>query len=288
MSTKNILITGADGQLGSGLRKAAVLFPQHRFVFANRDTLNIADEKAVNDFFFANYITACVNCAAYTAVDKAEQERQIAEDINASAVGYLAAAAKQNGAAFIHISTDYVFNGLGTSPYKPNDATDPVNFYGATKLHGEQKAIAENPDSIIIRTAWVYSSFGNNFVKTMMRLMKDKETIGVVADQKGSPTYAADLAAAIMQIICTENFVPGIYHYTNSGETTWFGFAQEIAKLINSSCIVNPITTGQYPTPAKRPAYSVLDTKTMTDTFDVVIPEWQDSLKKCIANLEGR
>ena len=282
---KKILVTGAAGQLGSELRELSGLFPQYHFLFTGKHELDITDKDAVNLFFSEHIISTCINCAAYTAVDKAEQEKERATAINASAPGFLAKACKKNNAAFIHISTDYVFNGTAEKPYRPEDKTDPVNFYGFTKLEGEQNVSAENKDAIIIRTAWVYSSYGNNFVKTMLRLMKEKESIGVVADQKGTPTYAADLAAAIMLIVDNKNLIPGIYHYTDNGTTTWYGFAKEIAALTRSACIINPLTTDQYPTPAKRPARSVLDKEKIIRTFHVIVPEWRESLKKCIVKL---
>jgi dTDP-4-dehydrorhamnose reductase len=279
---KVILITGAQGQLGREFQALRESYPQYHFLFAGRNELQIADEDSVNIFFSTNVIDVCVNCAAYTAVDKAEQERELATSVNATAVGYLAKACKKYNSQFIHISTDYVFDGKATSPYKPDEKTNPVNFYGQTKLEGEINAFKKNENSIIIRTAWVYSSFGNNFVKTMMRLMKEKESIGVVNDQRGAPTYAADLAAAIMQIINKNNFVAGIYHYSNFGNISWFDFAKEIAEQINTACIVNPISTAQFPTPAARPAYSVLDTEKISSTFVLQINGWKESLRKCI------
>jgi dTDP-4-dehydrorhamnose reductase len=282
MPTKTILITGAQGQLGQEFQVLKDSYPQYHFLFAGRNQLQIAYENSVNNYFSTNKIDVCVNCAAYTAVDKAEQERELATSVNAIAVDYLAKACKKYNSQFIHISTDYVFDGKATSPYKPNDKTNPVNFYGQTKLEGELNAVKVNPASIIIRTAWVYSSFGNNFVKTMMRLMNERESIRVVNDQRGAPTYAADLAAAIMQIIDRNNFLPGIYHYSNFGNITWFDFAKEIADQINTTCIVSPITTTQFPTPAARPAYSVLDTAKISSTFGLEINGWKESLRKCI------
>ncbi len=279
---KTILITGAQGQLGCEFQALQASFPKYHFLFAGRNELQIADEISINNYFSNNNIDVCVNCAAYTAVDKAEQERELATSVNATAVGYLAKACKIYNTQFIHISTDYVFDGTATTPYKPEDKTKPVNFYGQTKLDGELNAIKENKNSIIIRTAWVYSSFGNNFVKTMMRLMNERESIGVVKDQHGAPTYAADLAAAIMQIIDKNNFVLGIYHYSNKGNISWYDFAKEIAAQINTICIVNPITSAQFPTPAARPAYSVLDTAKICSTFGIEIMDWKQSLKKCI------
>lgn len=285
---KKILVTGAHGQLGSELRDLAPSFPGFEFLFTDADTLDITDEGKVNDYFKEHQPAVCVNCAAYTAVDKAETEREIAEKINATAVGYLARSSAANNAAFIHISTDYVFSGVSDHPYVPDDKTNPVNFYGLTKLHGEEEAMKNQPAAIIIRTAWVYSSYGNNFVKTMMRLMKDRPEISVVADQRGTPTYAADLAAVIMKIADENNFVPGIYHYTNEGEISWYDFAVEIARMTRSECKVNPISTSQYPTPAARPSYSVLDKSKIRSTFGLTIPEWQDSLIKCITLIKER
>lgn len=279
---KTILITGAQGQVGHEFQTLQPLFPQYHFLFAGRNELQIADEDSINNYFSNNKIDICVNCAAYTAVDKAEQDREVSTSVNATAVGNLAKACKTNNTQFIHISTDYVFDGTATIPYKPDDKTNPVNFYGQTKLDGELNAIKENENSIIIRTAWVYSSFGNNFVKTMLRLMNERESIGVVNDQHGAPTYAADLAAAIMKIIDKNNFVAGIYHYSNKGNITWYDFAKEIALQINTTCIVNPITTSKFPTPAARPAYSVLDTEKICTTFDIEVMDWKESLRECI------
>ena len=285
---KIILITGSQGQLGNEFHKISGSFPQHQFIFSDRKSLDITDEQAVNDFFSKNKITVCVNCSAYTAVDKAEQEKELAEKVNATAVGYLANACKVENAQFIHISTDYVFDGKATEPYLPTDETSPVNFYGFTKSAGEKAATTINDRTLIIRTAWVYSSFGNNFVKTMMRFMKDRDNIGVVNDQHGCPTYAGDLAEAIMSIITQDIFTPGIYHYTNTGIITWYEFAKEITVLINTTCVVNPISTAQFPTPAARPAYSVLNTEKIRSTFNLQIPLWQNSLQKCIAEMQAQ
>lgn len=281
-ATKTILITGANGQVGSEFKLLSSAFPQYHFLFASKNELQIADENSVTDFFKSNKIDVCVNCAAYTAVDKAEQERALATNVNTTAVEYLAKACATYHTQLIHISTDYVFDGTTSEPYKPNDKTNPVNFYGQTKLDGELLAMQENKNTIIIRTAWVYSSYGNNFVKTMMRLMSERESIAVVNDQLGAPTYAGDLAAAIMQIIDKNNFVSGIYHYSNSGHISWYDFAKEIAKQINSTCIVHPISTAQFPKPAARPAYSVMHTEKIAATFGIKILDWKDSLTKCL------
>jgi dTDP-4-dehydrorhamnose reductase len=283
-----ILATGANGQLGNELQMLAPDFPGYDFLFVTKEELNIADSDAMATYFSEHPIDYCINCAAYTAVDKAESDEANAFLINATAVATIATLCKKNNAQLIHISTDYVFDGTASQPYKETDRTNPVSVYGQSKLQGEVSALGNCPSTIIIRTAWVYSSFGNNFVKTMLRLMKEKESINVVNDQLGCPTYAADLAAAVMQIITSgrskEN--PGIYHYTNAGITNWYEFAVAIKDLTGSNCMVNPITTAQYPTPAKRPAHSVLDTTKITETFGLNIPYWKNSLNKCLALLK--
>ncbi len=284
---KTILVTGANGQLGNEMRVVAAAYPDYNFLFVTRQELAIDDIEATARYFNANKINFCVNCAAYTAVDKAEAEHENALLINATAVGNLAELCKTHNALFIHVSTDYVFDGTATSPYTEAHPVAPVNMYGATKLKGEELAKQNNPASIIIRTSWVYSSFGNNFVKTMLRLMKEKEQLNVVSDQQGCPTYAADLAAAIMQIIQSQSVTqqPGIYNYSNTGVISWYQFADAIKQLSGSKCMVNPIPTTQFPTPAKRPAYSVMDTTKIQQTFNITIPFWKDSLEKCLTLL---
>lgn len=279
---KNILVTGANGQLGMEFRELATIFTGYNFLFVSREEMPVDNKEAVEVFFSSNHIDYCINCAAYTAVDKAETEKEIALNINATAVGNLAALCKQYHAGFIHFSTDYVFNGEANEPYKEDHATDPVNYYGYTKLAGEEAAVQNNPASVVIRTSWVYSRFGKNFVKTMLRLMSEKESIGVVADQQGCPTYAADLAAAVMQLIEAGKIFPGIYHYCNEGVISWYEFAMAIKEISNSSCIVNPITTKDYPTPAKRPSYSALDTKKIQSVCSIKISSWKESLERCI------
>jgi dTDP-4-dehydrorhamnose reductase len=285
MSTKKILVTGANGQLGKSLQSIGGDYPGFEFLFTARDTLSIDNEDAVAAAFASFKPDYVVNAAAYTAVDKAESDKDGAHTINATAVGILAGASRELGAKFIHVSTDYVFDGKSEIPYKEDHFTDPVNNYGASKLAGEQLAVEKNPDVIIIRTAWVYSEFGNNFVKTMMRLMKDRKEIGVVYDQVGTPTYAPDLAGAILGIISNETWVPGIYHYSNRGKISWFDFAQAIKMRIGSECNVKAITTPEFPTPAKRPAFSLLDTSKIRDTFSIEIPQWEESLDVCMKRL---
>lgn len=285
---KTILVTGANGQLGNEMRVISSAYPAYNFLFVTKDDLPIDDIDVVKKYFENHSIDYCVNCAAYTAVDKAETEPEKAMLINATAVGNLAIVCKTYNTQFIHISTDYVFDGTATVPYKEDHPVAPVNTYGATKLKGEELAQQNNPNSIIIRTSWVYSSFGNNFVKTMLRLMKEKEQLNVVSDQQGCPTYAADLATAIMQIITSNKISehPGIYNYSNTGVINWHQFAVAIKELSGSKCGVNPIPASNYPTPAKRPAYSVMDTAKIQQTFNIEIPFWKDSLQKCLSILE--
>jgi len=285
MAEKNILVTGANGQLGKEMQVIAALYPGYDFLFVTKEELSIDDIAGVRKYFDTHDIGVCVNCAAYTAVDKAETETEKAFQVNAVAVGNLAIVCKEQHALFIHISTDYVFDGTGISPYKEDYPVNPVNAYGASKLKGEELALQNNPETVVIRTSWVYSSFGNNFVKTMLRLMKEREAINVVDDQVGSPTYAADLATAIMKIVeqASHNKIrAGIYNFSNQGVINWHQFASAIKELSQSHCIVNPIPSSQYPTPAKRPQYSVMDTTKIQQTFGVTIPGWKDSLKRCI------
>ena len=281
-AAKNILVTGANGQLGMEFRLLAQKFTSYHFLFAGKEELSIDNPVSIKHYFAEHTIQVCINCAAYTAVDKAEVEREAAMHINATAVGQLANMCKQYNVTFFHFSTDYVFNGMGTAPYKESDPTAPVNYYGQTKLLGEAAAMASNADSVIIRTSWVYSSFGKNFVKTMLRLMSEKEQIAVVADQFGCPTYAGDLAAAVMQIIDAGKIIPGIYHYSNEGIISWHQFALAIKELTYSACTVNAIETSAYPTPAARPHYSALDTSKVKDTYELQINFWRSRLEHCI------
>lgn len=286
MSKPLIVVTGKNGQLGSELQILAPSFdPQYDFLFVDRSQLDLSSNDSIDNFFAAHTPSVVINCAAYTAVDKAETDREAAFQINGAAVGKLAAHAAAVNALFISVSTDYVFNGNGTTPYLPSDATDPVNYYGESKAVGEQLALANNPESIIIRTSWVYSRFGNNFVKTMIRLMGERPSLNVVGDQIGAPTYAADLAAAIMHIVAQKaagNKHSGIYHYSNSGSISWFDFAVAIAKLIHSNCAVAKIGSEAFPTPAKRPHYSLMDCSAIIQDFGVDQPAWEDSLQTCI------
>jgi len=279
---QSILITGAKGQLGSELQELIPLYPQYRFFPTDIDTLDLCDKEAIESFLDTNCINYIVNCAAYTAVDKAEDDSALCYLINRDAVRNLAEAACGK-AKIIHISTDYVFDGASKRPLRETDETNPQSVYGKSKLEGEQVLLKTAPESIIIRTAWLYSSFGNNFVKTMIRLGKEKESLNVVSDQTGTPTNAADLAKAILQIIEESEksnvFQAGIYHYSNEGVCTWYDFCLKIHELAGiNTCKVNPVSTAEYPTKAVRPQYSVLDKSKIKETFHLVIPQWEESL----------
>jgi len=285
MSAKpKIVVTGGNGQLGKELQEISSSYPQFEFYFLTREDMPIDQFELVRNYFSALKPAYCINCAAYTAVDKAESEKNLAFLINGEAVGVLAAICKEYDTKFIHISTDYVFNGEATYPYTENFPTDPINVYGASKLEGERNAIQFNPDSIVIRTSWVYSSYGKNFVKTMMRLMNEKDEIKVINDQVGSPTYAADLAEVILQII--PDWKPGIYNFSNEGIITWYEFAVAIKEIINCPCDIKPIITAEYPTPARRPGYSVLDKTKIQETFDVQLKNWTERLTICIEKIK--
>lgn len=277
------MVTGANGQLGNEFRALAAKNPSIDFIFTDRELLSIHDSESIDSFFATNKLTHCINCAAYTAVDKAEEEVELAFSINATAVKLLAKACSAHDVMLVHFSTDYVFDGNASKPYKETDETNPVNLYGESKLEGERLALQHNENTCIIRTSWVYSSFGKNFVRTMVRLMKEKESLGVVADQVGSPTYAADLALIVLEMITKKvNVTPGIFHYCNAGIISWFQFATAIKEATQSSCNINPIQTNEYPTPAKRPAYSALDTNKIQSALGITIPNWKDSLYRCI------
>jgi dTDP-4-dehydrorhamnose reductase len=282
-----ILVTGSNSQLGKELKILADHYPQYRFVFASREDLKIHHYGLVENYFFATKPQYCINCAAYTAVDKAENEKEVAMLVNGEAVGNLAAVCKKYQTKLIHISTDYVFDGESEVPYKENDPTHPINTYGESKLEGEQLCMKEDKDAIIIRTSWVYSSFGHNFVKTMIRLMNERTELNVVVDQIGSPTYAANLAEVILTIIHNDQlsifkWTPGIYHYSNEGKVSWYDFAVAISDLIGSKAKLHPISTAEFPTPAKRPRFSLLNKEKIKNTYQISIPDWKDSLKKCI------
>ncbi|HEX2848359.1 MAG TPA: dTDP-4-dehydrorhamnose reductase [Chitinophagaceae bacterium] len=282
---QKILVTGANGQLGKELQELSSEFLVFDFIFLSREELPIHDAGSVKQAFEKYTPQYCINCAAYTAVDKAETDQENAFLINGEATGVLASVCKEYNTRFIHISTDYVFDGNATAPYKTDAATNPQSVYGESKLLGEQKAIANNDQTVIIRTSWVYSVFGKNFVKTMLRLMSEKTEINVVSDQVGSPTYAADLAKAILHIVSSGNWYPGIYHFSNKGVISWYDFAVAIKELSGSHCTVNPIPSSAYPTPAKRPSYSVMDTSRIVEVYGIEPEDWKSSLVKCLERL---
>ena len=282
---KNILITGANGQLGNEMRVLSAENKEYNYFFTDVAELDICDAKAVLDFVKTNQINVIVNCAAYTAVDKAEESIELCTKLNADAVGYLAKAAEANGAEFIQISTDYVFDGTAHIPYQETEPTCPNSVYGRTKLAGEQNALTLCTRSMVIRTAWLYSTFGNNFVKTMIRLGRERDSLGVIFDQVGTPTYARDLARAIFAAI-HQGVVPGVYHFSNEGVCSWYDFTKAIHRLAGiNTCSVKPLHTSEYPTKAKRPHYSVLDKSKIKHTYGIEVPYWEDSLQKCIAQL---
>lgn len=279
---KNILVTGANGQLGNALKEIAAQYPDFQLLYTDKDTLDITSPEAVEAYFSAQTIHAVVNCAAYTAVDKAETEEEAAFLLNFQAPLILAEAAAKHNSAFIHISTDYVFDGRHHRPYTENNETSPQSIYGASKLRGEAAVLGYHPNAIIIRTSWLYSRYGVNFVLRMQELMKEKESLNVVYDQVGTPTYAPDLAAAILTILQHPEPAGGIYHYSNEGVASWYDFAIAIKGLTGASCRISPVTSEQYPAAAKRPAYSVLNKEKIKSVFGITIPYWKDSLVVCL------
>jgi dTDP-4-dehydrorhamnose reductase len=284
MAINTILVTGANGQLGWELGQLVSAYPQFKFVLLDRDRFDLSQPEKMEAIITSIQPYCVINTAAYTAVDKAEVEQELALKINATAVTMLSKICKQHQIHFITYSTDYVFDGKATHPYPTNHKIDPVNFYGVSKAKGENGALAENEKSIIIRTSWVFSSHGNNFVKTMLRLMKEREQLNIVADQVGRPTYAKDLASATMLLVVALKAgkkIQGIYHYANEGITSWYDFAVQIKQNAGLTCVLNPITTDQFPTPAKRPSYSVLDTQQIEKDFDTPIRNWKDALSEC-------
>jgi len=282
---KKILVTGANGQLGNEFRVLASKYTNLGFEFTDVQELDITKKEAIDAFVGRVKPDFIVNCAAYTAVDKAESDQDLAYLLNSEAPRLLAEAAKKQGAKFVQISTDYVFDGTSHVPYTEDMPIKPVSVYGTSKAMGEKNTMDANPQSIIIRTAWLYSSFGGNFVKTMIRLGKERADLGVVFDQVGSPTYARDLADCILQIISSgdEKWTAGIYHYSNEGVCSWYDFTKEIHQLTGiTTCQVRPLQTSDYPTPARRPHFSVFNKKKIKTTFGIEIPYWKDSLKACL------
>ncbi len=279
-----ILVTGSNGQLGSELRAIESDYPQHSFTFTDIEELDLTKKDEVIGFLEENKIDVCINCAAYTAVDKAEDEQELALLINKDAVENLAKACENVNARLIHISTDYVFDGTNHKPYEETDQPIPNSFYGLSKLKGEQAVVDNIDDFVIIRTSWLYSTFGNNFVKTMIRLGGDRDELGVVVDQIGTPTFAADLANAIMATL--ESDKTGIYHYSNQGAISWYDFAKAIMEIKHIDCKVNAIESKDFPAKANRPFYSVMNKAKIAKDFNIEVPYWLDSLKMMIGKLQ--
>lgn len=281
----NILVTGANGQLGNEMQMLAKENLQHTYFFTDVQELDICDEQAVYAYVSEHQIDVIVNCAAYTAVDKAEDDAEFCDKLNNVAPGYLARAAQANGAAMIQVSTDYVFDGTAHIPYTEDQPTCPTSVYGSTKLTGEQNVMNHCEKTMVIRTAWLYSIYGNNFVKTMIRLGRERESLGVIFDQIGTPTYANDLALAIFAAL-NKGIVRGIYHFSDEGVCSWYDFTIAIHRLAGiTSCKVKPLHTADYPAKAPRPHYSVLDKTKIKETFGIEIPHWEESLKRCINQL---
>ncbi len=282
-----ILITGSNGQLGTEMRNLSALYPAHRYFFTDVAELDITDREAVNRFVTDNAIDLIINCAAYTNVDKAEEDEATARLINAQAVENLALTTydQRLTTKILHISTDYVFSGDGTIPYREDDTVAPQTAYGRTKLKGEQLLLKHCPDAIIIRTAWLYSPYGNNFVKTMLRLAAERDELRVVDDQIGTPTYAGDLAKVIFTIIESTEWKPGIYHFTDEGICSWYDFTVEILQQAGITCKVSPIRSSEYAYKTPRPLYSVLDKTKIKTTFGIAIPDWKNSLSRCLQRL---
>ncbi|MBR3455782.1 MAG: dTDP-4-dehydrorhamnose reductase [Bacteroidaceae bacterium] len=284
---KNILITGCNGQLGNEMQLQSKL-PEndsYTYFFTDVEELDITDEKAVNAFVETHEIDCIVNCAAYTNVDKSESNEELCHLLNSVAPGYLAKAIDRRKGTIIQVSTDYVFDGTSYTPYQEDEPTCPRSVYGSTKLEGEQQVMAECTQAVIIRTAWLYSRFGGNFVKTMLRLGRERDSLNVVFDQIGTPTYARDLAAAISAVI-RHGIVPGIYHFSNEGVTSWYDFTCAIHRIAGiNNCNVQPIHTAEYPTPATRPHYSVLDKTKIKNTYGITINHWETSLNQCISEI---
>lgn len=283
----NILVTGCNGQLGNEIQLLEKDDCQHKFFNTDVVELDISNQLAVNDFVARNNIDGIINCAAFTAVDKAESNKELCTTLNTVAPSYLAAAVEKRHGWMIHVSTDYVFDGSNHIPYVETDTPCPNSVYGSTKLAGELAVSKFCSHTMIIRTAWLYSAFGNNFVKTMMRLGKEKDTLGVIFDQIGTPTYARDLARVIMVAI-DKGVKAGVYHFSNEGVISWYDFTKAIHRIAGiTTCHVKPLHTKEYPTPANRPHYSVLDKTKIKETYDIEIPYWEDSLRECIERLSA-
>jgi dTDP-4-dehydrorhamnose reductase len=286
----NVLVTGSNGQLGSEIKKIAENYKASKFFFKDLPDIDICNFNELQSFIVNNKINAVINCAAYTAVDKAEEDKELAQKINAEGVSNIVKALKKLNGKFIHISTDYVFNGNSYLPYLESDEVSPIGIYGNTKRDGELAVITSEIDAIVIRTSWLYSSYGNNFVKTMLRLGENRDELGVIFDQVGTPTYARDLAIVCLEILFNKTFDTisskgKLYHFSNEGVASWYDFAKAIMFYSNVTCNVKPIQTKEYPTPAKRPYFSVLNKTKIKNDFGITIPYWRDSLEECILKL---
>ncbi len=282
-----ILVTGSNGQLGNEIKELASGYPLYEFLYTDVEELNITDQAGVDQFFAVSNPDVVINCAAYTAVDKAETEPELANLVNAMAPGILARASAETGAFMVHISTDYVFDGTNCRPYVETDGINPVSVYARTKAAGEAAVRLAKGKAVIFRTSWLYSAFGNNFIKTMIKYGSERDTLNVVFDQTGTPTYARDLAKMILDTLplAMTAEVIEVYHYANEGVTSWYDFAKAVHQLAGITCKVNPIPTSDYPLPAERPFYSVLDKSKIKKSFNIEIPYWRDSVKHCMERL---
>jgi len=279
---QTILITGSNGQLGSEMQQATKRFPNFKYIYTDVAELDICDKNTLNSFVKENGVNFIVNCAAYTAVDKAEDDVELCYKINRDAVKNIAEVAQENGVKVVHVSTDYVFDGTNYVPYTEEMPVCPSSVYGKSKLEGEQVLMENCKEAVIIRTSWLYSSFGNNFVKTMMKLGTERDALNVIFDQVGTPTYAADLAESILNVISHESFVSGIYHFSDEGVCSWYDFTKTIHRIAKITCNVQPIETKDYPVRTPRPHYSVLNKAKIKSTYGISIPHWEESLEKCI------
>ena len=282
-----ILITGSHGQLGNEMQQAAARFPAFRFIYTDVEDLDICDKAALDAFVKANDVNVIVNCAAYTAVDKAEDDVELCYKINAEAVRNIGEVAHQNGLKVVHVSTDYVFDGTNYMPYSEDQDVSPNTVYGKSKLAGEQALMETCEQAVILRTAWLYSSFGNNFVKTMIKLGTERDSLNVIFDQIGTPTYAADLGDTILKILSHETFSPGMYHFSDEGVCSWYDFTKTIHRIAGITCDVRPIETIDYPARTPRPHYSVLNKAKIKATYGITIPHWEESLERCMKILQA-
>lgn len=285
---QTVLVTGSNGQLGNEVQVLASSYPQFQFIFTDVEELDICDRKAVEKYFAERKIDVLLNCAAYTAVDKAEEDVELCYRINEKAVGILGEVAAQYGTKMVHVSTDYVFDGTNYLPYTEDRPVCPATVYGKSKLAGELLLMDVCPAAVIVRTSWLYSSFGNNFVKTMIKLGRERDTLNVIFDQVGTPTYAADLADALLQIVSADKFIPGVYHYSNEGVCSWYDFTIAIHQIAGIDCRVLPIESKDYPAKTPRPHYSVLNKKKIKTNYNIQIPHWEDGLRRCMAILTAK